>query len=67
MLLIAAVGLFSVATAVMLAECLIYVTLFVYGLRIGCLLHGPRIRMFLAGLFTLGIGGLLGISKLLFH
>ncbi len=66
-LVLAAVGLFSVPTAAMLAESLIYATLFVYGLRIGYLLHGPRIRMFLAGLFTLGIGGLLGLIKLLFH
>lgn len=67
MLLLATVDLFSVSTAVILAEYLIYATLFVYGLRIGYLLHGPKLRMFLAGLFTLAIGGLLGIIKLLFH
>ena len=66
-MVLAAVGFFSVPTALMLAKSLIYATLFVYGLRIGYLLHGPKIRMFLAGLFTLGIGGLLGLIKLLFH
>ena len=67
MMVLAGVGLLSVPTAINLAEGLIYVTLFIYGLRIGYLLHGRKLRMFLAGVFTLGIGGLIGIIKLLFH
>ena len=67
MMVLAGFGLFSVSTAITLAEGLIYATLFVYGLRIGYLLHGRKFRVLLAGLFTLGIGGLIGLIKLLFH
>ena len=67
MMVLAGIGWLSVATAITLAKRLIYATLFLYGLRIGYLLHGPKLRMFLAGVFTLGIGGLLGLIKLLFH
>ena len=67
MMVLAGVGWLSVPTAITLAKSLIYATLFVYGLRIGYLLHGRKMRMFLAGVFTLGIGGLLGLIKLLFH
>lgn len=67
MMVLSGLGWFSVSTAITLAKGLIYATLFLYGVRIGYLLHGPKIRVFLAGLFTLGIGGLLGLIKLLFH
>ena len=67
MMVLAGLELFSVATAITIAKGLIYITLFVYGVRIGYLLHGRKLRMLLAGVFTLSIGGLLGLIKLLFH
>lgn len=66
-MVLSGLGLLSVAFAITLAKGIIYATLFVYGLRIGYLLHGRKLRMFLAGVFTLGIGGLLGLIKWLFH
>jgi hypothetical protein len=62
-----AVGLYSIETALLVAKGFVFLTLFLYGLRIGHLLHGSRIRILWNGLFAVGIGGLIGVIKVVFH
>ena len=60
-------GLYSMATALLIAKSAIYLALFCYGLQVGHLLHASRWRIFLSGLFTAGIGALIGLMKFLLH
>jgi hemolysin III len=65
--LIAAAGLFSVDDALNVAEFAIYVSLFIWGVRVGQLLHDSWLRALASGLITTGIGVLIGLIKVVFH
>ena len=66
-ILLSGAGLYSMDTALLIAKLTMYLALFVYGLQIGHLLHGSSWRIFLSGLFTVGIGALIGLLKFLVH
>jgi hypothetical protein len=65
--LLSAVGAFSVDQALNFAELTIYVSLFVWGARVGQLLHDSWLRILLSALITLAIGLLIGLIKVVFH
>lgn len=60
-------GLYSVPSALEVAEYAIYLELFVLGFGTGRLLHGSVWRSLLIGLSTLAIGVLIGLIKYVFH
>jgi hypothetical protein len=66
-ILLSGAGLYSMETALIIAKSAIYLTLFAYGLQVGHLLHASRWRILLSGLFTAGIGALIGLMKFLLH
>ena len=66
-LLLSAVGLFPVETALNLAQGVIVLLLFGYGLRVGQLLHHHWLRHVVSGLVLLAIAGLLVGIKAVFH
>jgi hemolysin III len=66
-ILLSAAGLHSMTTALLIAKYAIYLALFCYGLQVGHLLHASRWRILLSGLFTTGIGALIGLMKFLLH
>ena len=66
-LLLSAAGLYSVPSALLIAEYAVYAALFVYGAWSGRLLHGTWWRSLLGGLFTLAVGALIGLIKYFFH
>jgi hypothetical protein len=66
-ILLSGAGLYSIETALIIAKSMIYLALFVYGLQVGYLLHASRWRILLSGLFTAGIGALIGLMKFLLH
>lgn len=66
-LLLSATGLYSVTVALNIAEFAIYLALFLYGLRVGQLLHGSWWRNLLTGLSALVLGALIGLVKYLVH
>ena len=65
--LLSAAGAFSVEEALNLAELAIYVSLFVWGARVGHLLHDSWLRILLSALITVAIGLLIGLIKVVFH
>lgn len=66
-LILSALGLMSVETAIDIAQLVAFVTLFVYGWRIGQMLDVPIVRRVLSGLILVAIGGLLVGIKAAFH
>jgi hemolysin III len=66
-ILLSGAGLYSMETALMAAKYVIYLALFAYGLQVGHLLHASRWRILLSGLFTAGLGALIGLLKFFFH
>jgi hypothetical protein len=66
-LLLAVIGLLSVETAIDLAEGLSFLLLFVYGLRVGRLLHEGWPRQLLSGLILVAIGGFVVALKAVVH
>ena len=66
-ILLSGAGLYSMDTALIIAKAAIYLALFCYGLQVGHLLHASRWRILLSGLFTAGIGALIGLLKFLLH
>jgi hypothetical protein len=66
-LLLSATGLYGVGLALEIAEYAIYLALFIYGLRVGQLLHGVWWRRVLSGLTALAMGVLIGLIKYFFH
>ena len=66
-LLLSAAGFYSVSTGLEIAEYAVYLALFLYGVRVGQLLHGAWWRSLLSGLFALAIGVLIGLIKYAFH
>jgi hemolysin III len=67
LVLAAAAGLFSVDDALNVAEFAIYVSLFIWGARVGQLLHDSWWRILLSALVTVAIGLLIGLIKVVFH
>jgi hemolysin III len=66
-ILLSGAGLYSMQAALIIARSAIYLTLFVFGLQVGHLFHASRWRIWLSGLFTAGIGVLIGLMKFLLH
>jgi hemolysin III len=66
-LVLSALGLMSVETAIDIAQVIAFVTLFGYGWRIGQLLDRRWTRQLLSGLLLLAIGALLVGIKSAFH
>ena len=66
-ILLSGAGLYSIETALIIAKSAIYLALFAYGLQVGHLLHASKWRILLSGLFTAGIGALIGLMKFLLH
>lgn len=66
-ILLSAAGLYSMQTALLIAKYAIYLALFCYGLQVAHLLHASRWRILLSGLFTAGLGALIGLMKFLLH
>ena len=66
-ILLSGAGLYSMDTALIIAKFAIYLALFCYGLQVGHLLHASRWRILLSGLFTAGLGALIGLLKFLLH
>jgi hypothetical protein len=64
---LAVAGLLSVDTALDVAEFAIYASLFIWGTRVGRLLHDSWLRALASGLVTTGIGVLIGLIKVVFH
>lgn len=64
---LSAAGLYSITTALLIAKYAIYLALFCYGLQVGHLLHASRWRILLSGVFTAGLGALIGLTKFLLH
>lgn len=67
LLLLAALGLWSVETAISLAEMMVFALLFGFGLRVGSLLHGHWFRQLLNGVALVALAGLVVGIKVLFH
>ena len=66
-LLLSAAGLYPVGRAITIAEAVIVVFLFGYGLRVGQLLHQSFLRQVISGLILVAIAGLVVAIKVLFH
>lgn len=66
LLLLAALGLWSVETAISLAEMMVF-ALSGFGLRVGSLLHGHWFRQLLNGVALVALAGLVVGIKVLFH
>jgi hemolysin III len=66
-ILLSGAGLYSMETALIIAKTAVYLALFCYGLQVGHLLHASKWRILLSGLFTAGIGALIGLMKFLLH
>jgi len=65
--LLSVAGLYSVSTALNVAEFAVYAALFVWGLRVGQLMHDSWPRIIASGLATVAIGVLIGLIKVIFH
>lgn len=65
--LLAAIRVVAVDTALEFAEYAIYVSLFIWGARVGQLLHDSWLRTLTSGLITVAIGLLIGLIKVVFH
>jgi hemolysin III len=66
-LVLSALGLMSVETAIDIAQVIAFLTLFGYGWRIGQLLDRRWTRQLFSGLILIAIGGLLVGIKAAFH
>jgi hypothetical protein len=67
LLLLAAIGLFSVDRALQLAEIVAFLLLFSYGWRVGSMLHERWFKQLLSGLVLVAIGGIAVGIKAAFH
>jgi hypothetical protein len=65
--LLATLSLFTVDTAIDIAQAVAFLTLFGYGWRIGQLLHERRHKQVISGLVLVAIGGLVVGVKAAFH
>ncbi len=66
-ILLSGLGLYSVSTALYVSKIFIYILLFLYGIKMGQLMHESRIRIIFSGLMTCGIGLLISFIKMFFH
>ena len=67
LLLLAALGILEIDTAIQLAQAAAFLLLFGYGWRIGQLLHERRSRQLISGLILVAIGALIVGIKSAFH
>lgn len=67
MFLLSAIGLWSVEQAIQLAQIVTFLFLFVFGVRIGQLLHTHWFLQVLSGIFLVAVAGMLIAIKILFH
>jgi len=66
-LLLSALGLYTVERAITGAEIVVVLFLFGYGLRVGQLLHQHWLRQLISGMALVAIAGLVVAIKALFH
>lgn len=66
-LILSALGVMSVETAIDIAQLVAFATLFAYGWRVGQMLNVPIVRRIVSGLVLVGIGVLLVLIKAAFH
>jgi hypothetical protein len=66
-LVLSAFGLYSVERAITIAEVVVVLFLFGYGLRVGQLLHQHWLRQLLSGVALVAIAGVVVAIKVLFH
>jgi hemolysin III len=66
-MLLSALGLFSVETAIDFARVVIFLTLFLFGIQVGRKLHENVLRQLLSGLYLVALAGLIVGIKVLFH
>ena len=66
-LLLSALGLFPVGRAITIAQIVVALLRFGYGLRVGQILHQHRLQQLISGLALVAIAGLLVTIKVLFH
>ena len=66
-LLLSAFGLYGVGRAITIAEIVVVLFLFGYGLRVGQLLHQHWLRQLISGLALVAIAGFVVAVKVLFH
>jgi hypothetical protein len=65
--LASAVGIMTLPTALRLAETVAFLLLFLYGVRVGQLLHASKARWIASGLVLVVIGGIIVGFKAAFH
>jgi hypothetical protein len=66
-LVLSALGFFPVERAIVIAELMIGLLLFSYGIRVGQLFHQDWIRQLMSALVLVAIAGLIVVIKVLFH
>ena len=66
-MLMSAFGFFSVDTAVEVSKVLVFVLLFVYGLRVAQVLHQNRLVQLASGIVIMSAGGVVVLINYLLH